>query len=267
MLVDPAAVYALAERDDTLGALVKEAIGVIERALDDQGEENVALSFNGGKDCTVLVHILAAVLDHRAQSGHQPNGTSSVARRRIPTIYIPCRSSFAEMENFIASCVDTYALELFKSTLPDGLPITNMKTALAAYKEHHPHMTSIFVGTRRNDPHGGSLDFVNPTDPDWPQFLRVHPIINWSYSSVWQFLRHLEVPYCHLYDEGYTSLGSTYNTFRNPALRVDAPDGSCTWKPAYELQDDSLERAGRGGPNDNIPISNGNDDAKSTASL
>lgn len=74
------------------------------------------------------------------------------------------------------------------------------------------------------------------TDTDWPQFERVHPIINWSYTDVWTFLRALAVPYCVLYDRGcvllslrrtlancvlrYTSLGSTYNTYPNPALRI-----------------------------------------------
>jgi hypothetical protein len=60
----------------------------------------------------------------------------------------------------------------------------------------------------------------------------------------WVWLPLLFVPvmvYCNIVIR-YTSLGSTYNTFQNPALRVEESD---TWKPAYELVDGALERAGR----------------------
>lgn len=135
---------------------------------------------------------------------------------------------------------------------------------------------AIFVGTRRTDPHGTKLTHFDPTDAGWPSFVRVHPVIDWHYAEIWavrhsfpcflrmgiflgsnpshhtadmqftdesskQFIRAMEVPYCPLYDLGYTSLGGTTDTLPNPALRV-ADDG---FRPAYELVEDQAERLGR----------------------
>ena len=48
------------------------------------------------------------------------------------------------------------------------------------------------------------LSSFTMTDADWPQFMRVNPILDWSYINVWSCIRSLCVPYCSLYDNGYT---------------------------------------------------------------
>jgi FAD synthetase len=64
-----------------------------------------------------------------------------------------------------------------------------------------------------------------------------------------QFIRHLKIPYCSLYDLGYTSLGGTTDTHPNPVLKAhgDASEemSSQEYRPAYELVDDEEERLGR----------------------
>ena len=34
-----------------------------------------------------------------------------------------------------------------------------------------------------------------------------HPIINWSDEQVWDFIQAEHIPYCSLYDEGFTRIG------------------------------------------------------------
>ena len=75
--------------------------------------------------------------------------------------------------------------------------------------------------------------------------MRINPVLHWDYSDIWTFIRNLSVPYPDLYDKGYTSLGSRNNTKPNPHLAVTEKSGKIVYKPAYELKDSSLERAGR----------------------
>lgn len=89
------------------------------------------------------------------------------------------------------------------------------------------------------------MDAFARTTNGWPDFMRVSPILHWTYDAIWDYIKMNNVPYCNLYDEGYTSLGGKNNTFPNEALKVINPDGTEVYLPAYELSDGSLERHGR----------------------
>ncbi|KAI0718546.1 hypothetical protein C8T65DRAFT_693694 [Cerioporus squamosus] len=250
-------VYALAGTDDPLAAPVKEALEVIDEAFETWGcarpalavrQDRVSLSFNGGKDCTVLLHLVAASIGRRTSTSTSTSSSSSPPKP-LAAVYIPVPSPFPQLEAFIDEAASAYHLDLFHCPPPaDPLPVESvptpgaaaapvlerpkhvkggegMRLALEMYKARFPQVEAILIGTRRSDPHGAKLGFRNPTDPGWPRFVRVNPIINWSYADVWAYLKRFDVPYCNLYDEGYTSLGSTYNTFPNPALRAHS---SCT---------------------------------------
>ena len=60
---------------------------------------------------------------------------------------------------------------------------------------------------------------------------------------MWAFLRRMDVEYCELYDRGFTSLGGTNDTVPNPRLRVEGAESK--YRPAWMLEDEGEERAGR----------------------
>lgn len=98
------------------------------------------------------------------------------------------------------------------------------------------------MGSRQSDPNGRfMLSERELTDSDWPQLYRVCPLLRWHYEDIWKVLRSLCIPYCSLYDRGYTSLGDKTKTLPNEALKQE--DGS--YLPAYRLKEEFLERNGR----------------------
>ncbi|ODQ64243.1 adenine nucleotide alpha hydrolases-like protein [Nadsonia fulvescens var. elongata DSM 6958] len=269
---------------------VHEAIGVINQALDSYSLDEMVFSFNGGKDCLVMLIIFLAVLHIRSTSMQLPN--------RLSTVYVHSECAFDEVDEFVAHCNDQYFLSPTSLSGP-------LKQAFASYLADHPETKAVVVGIRRTDPYGENLTPMARTDHGWPDFMRIHPVLNWNLAEIWDFIKwpipvstwvvsspnssnskisttaaqapplSLQkdsnivsnysqpslvssiltvssatptssfIAYCKLYDLGYTSLGGTNNTFKNPSLKSIDSKGQITYKPAYVMEDDDKERIGR----------------------
>jgi len=245
---------------------IRVSMGVIEEALKRYGPEQLSLSYNGGKDCLVLLVLILACLPAWASSSTSSDSNavvssnstsnskitnvtrSSISSSKPPSsvfrpfpqsfqaVYVVSTRPFPEVETFVAASATHYHLDLARYALP-------MRLALEAYLGEKTAVKAIFVGTRRTDPHGKFLTHFDPTDNDWPRLMRVHPVIEWHYVEIWAFIRHLGIPFCSLYNQGFTSLGGMTDTHPNPALALDAK--AMKFRPAYELVDDNEERLGR----------------------
>eukprot|EP01054_Gregarina_sp_Poly1_P003083 Gregarina_sp_Poly_1__3082@NODE_1868_length_3161_cov_173_799289_g1212_i0_p3_GENE_NODE_1868_length_3161_cov_173_799289_g1212_i0NODE_1868_length_3161_cov_173_799289_g1212_i0_p3_ORF_typecomplete_len134_score15_51PAPS_reduct/PF01507_19/7_2e18_NODE_1868_length_3161_cov_173_799289_g1212_i07991200 len=103
--------------------------------------------------------------------------------------------------------------------------------------KRHP---AFLLGVRRGDPRSEKLGTFEPSS-EWLKvnFMRVHPILDWSYGAVWQYFEVFNVPYCLLYDLGYTSLGKVQETSPNLDLK------KLGLKKARDLVEWSSERDGR----------------------
>lgn len=67
--------------------------------------------------------------------------------------------------------------------------------------------------------------------------MRFSPTLEWSYRDVWDFIGAADVPYCKLYDEGYSSIGTMDDTIRNPNLLKKA-ETSKSAIPITEVRDE-----------------------------
>ncbi|KAG4101825.1 hypothetical protein H8356DRAFT_1654586 [Neocallimastix lanati (nom. inval.)] len=214
---------------------LKETVEIIDEAYERYGV--FGFSFNGGKDCTVLLHLLTAGL-YRYAVRHPEIISPNEDLPKIPTVYIMNSFPFPEIDDYIKEANDLYDLDIISISEP-------MKEALKIFLDKIPEMKAISVGVRSTDPYSEHLQPFTPTDKGWPDFMRVLPILNWDYNDIWTFLLRLNVPYCCLYEQGYTSLGGTNNTIKNPALKIETDTGEEKYEPAYKLKDGSLERMGR----------------------
>ncbi|KAI8895589.1 hypothetical protein BC833DRAFT_600787 [Globomyces pollinis-pini] len=221
----------LQSKSETLQPLIRKlshTVQVLNNCLTEFGETGLSLSFNGGKDCTLLLFIYCAILSRF-------NKLNSITRP-IKCLYITCIDPFTEVDEFVDYCAQRYNLDVMKL-------LGSMKDGLKVYLNSNPKVKAIIIGTRKGDPFSEKMITQQPTDGDWPYVIRIHPILDWTYKDVWMAIRELNIPYCTLYDIGYTSLGSISNTLPNPLLiNPNTPSG---YDPAYLLNDESAERNGR----------------------
>lgn len=210
------------------------------------GPDRVFSSYNGGKDADVIMHLLRASYAKYSLDQHQAF--------RPKLIYFSNPDEFEEVESHIALMKKQYDLEItdYDCGIIEGLK-RHIETVCGGAH------AAFALGTRKGDPNCHDQQVFAPSSSWMPvPFMRVNPIIDWEYGHVWHFLRIFKLPYCSLYDQGYTSLGKKSQTFPNEALLRKFPkinsDGSQEklFLPAYMLSDWTLERSGRTKPIEDI---------------
>lgn len=204
---------------------VREALHVYHR----QGE--LVFSFNGGKDSTVVLHVIrAAVHEHISSRGkaHDSNDSTKGAGAEcsqspleadqrpllgcIPVVYFESADNFPEVLAFMDDTAKQYGFSVRR--------LPGFKAGLEALVSEG--VRGVLMGTRSTDPDGGKLSHFTPTSLNWPPCMRICPALLWGYGHVWDLLRGAGLPYCVLYDRGYTSLGSTRDSVPNPRLLATA---------------------------------------------
>jgi FAD synthetase len=240
---------------------IHQALACLENALRLYQPNNIICSFNGGKDAVVILHLLRAALAkyyHQSTKEDKDGNDLPPLLQRPRVIYFDHEHEFPEMNDFLQETVQAYDLDMIafdaNITFAQGLKLLVDNNILPNTPASPAYPMAFILGTRESDPNAHAQGYFAPSSSNYmPPFMRVNPIWHWNYGHVWHFLRLLNLPYCSLYDQGYTSLGTTLNTLPCPALQVagmtmiDATTKQEVPKywPAYMLRDYDQERAGR----------------------
>lgn len=114
---------------------------MIEECYTRYNPKDVFLSFNGGKDCTVLLYLTLHVLKTLYPEYTKP----------LLCLYIQSPNPFSEVEDFIEQCRQFYNLEVVTIN-------SIVKTGLDKLLTERPNIKACLMGTRRTDPYSQHLN-------------------------------------------------------------------------------------------------------------
>ncbi|CAD2109487.1 FAD synthetase, putative [Plasmodium vinckei] len=212
-------------------------------------KENVFLSFNGGKDAVVILHLFRC-----AYAKYLYDIKGKIIKPKL--IYFKDdENEFPEVYQFLNECVYIYDFDINVINGKWDTSITNfIEIIQTQYKDICveklnikttdscllPPPIAFINGTRYNDTNSEKLHILNVSSKGLPPYLYLNPIFYWTYGAVWTFILYFKIDYCILYDHGYSSIGSMKDTIKNEFLKCN----DC-YLPAYFLKNWEYERYNR----------------------
>lgn len=203
----------------------------IERLKAFEPEEGYFLAFSGGKDSCVI-KALADMADvkydaHYTVTSVDPPELVQFIREHHPDVSmdIPRYPDDYKNEKLRGKQITMWNLIPEKKMPPTRI----VRYCCATLKEPHGEGRFVVTGVRhaestKRQKRGGlemakkkshKMTNYDPDEPTEEMFYHcqmwarkmLNPIIDWTEEEVWEFLHTYNIPYCHLYDEGWKRLG------------------------------------------------------------
>ncbi len=177
---------------------------ILKQAENKYGFSDIALAWKGGKDTTTLMHIILTMY----------NG---VIPYRV--MFNDTTIEFPEMYKFIEKVAHQWNLDLIIERHSDKDLANYKKSRGMALKEEVSRIAKInslnralekyklkgyMLGIRRDEnPARQNEKYFSPR----PNHVRIHPLLDFTETDVWDYIHLFNVPYSPLYDKGYRSIG------------------------------------------------------------
>jgi phosphoadenosine phosphosulfate reductase len=151
------------------------------------------LCFSGGKDSTVLLHL-----------ARRANANFDVHHHFCP-LEPPELRNFAKR---VGQGIEDYPLQTLAEAAEHHaiMPHWRSRWCCGLYKEAHGHNRILLTGIRWEESHARAKRQMVETLRHGRR-TAVNPIIDWTTTDVWTYIREFNLPYCELYDQGWKRLG------------------------------------------------------------
>jgi len=177
------------------------------------------LAFSGGKDSQVIYELCKMA------------GVKFRSVMQVTTLDPPELMRFVR-KNYPDVILERPEINFYKLIVKKmGLPMMKMRYCCQYLKEQSGAGTVTILGIRKSESnkrakrneieisghkYSNTLDQFNIDNKDQilcidgKDKIMLSPIINWTHSDVWKFIRDKNLEYCKLYDEGYQRIGCMF---------------------------------------------------------
>jgi phosphoadenosine phosphosulfate reductase len=183
---------------------IQIARDVIRKAYETYPHDKIFVAWTGGKDSTVLLHLIKTSFD----------GTIP-----FPVMFNDSTMEFPEIYDFVKQLTIDWKLNLSVIThdpaelaeFRDTKDVTKQLELSRVMKIHaidrfvDEHQIEAYITGIRRDEHPSRKDetFFSKRNTH----MRINPILHFTEKDIWDYIRAYTVPYVTLYDQGYRSLG------------------------------------------------------------
>jgi len=165
----------------------------IEIIKEFEPDDGYYLAFSGGKDSCVILELAK-------RAGVKYDAHYNVTTIDPPELVRFIRASYPEV-------IFDYPKEaFFPLALKRGIPTRQARWCCDALKEYSGVGRTLMTGVRHAESRARSeYAFYSKCQRHNKYF--VNPIVRWSDEDVWSYIKGEGIPYCSLYDEGFTRIG------------------------------------------------------------